>query len=47
MVWLLVACAAVVVAAGAFLAARRPGPTLADDEVAELPENQTEGHPSA
>jgi methionine-rich copper-binding protein CopC len=34
LVWLLIACAAVVVAAGIYLAGRRPGPTLADDELA-------------
>jgi copper resistance protein C len=33
LIWLLVAAGALVVAAGIFLATRRPGPTLADDEV--------------
>jgi methionine-rich copper-binding protein CopC len=32
LVWLLVACGAIVVAAGIFLATRRPGPSLAPDE---------------
>ena len=34
LVWLLIGCAAVVVAAGLFLAARNAGPTRADDEIA-------------
>ena len=40
LVWLLVACGAIVVAAGIFLAIRRPGPSLAPDEVASQAENR-------
>jgi len=52
LVWLLIVCGVVVVAAGIFLATRRPGPTLADDEIAAnttdpVQESPNTGNPAA